>query len=310
MVKRLPGTPPERPPLPVVVAVVLMVVPHVNLRVEAVLERIPVQQQLDQPQTLQRVQGAQRGNLQKEGESVIELLEQKKRRNPHIHLILAQVEDLQVGRLLDQLLEVRHLTDLVVVQVQRLQLRNILGDYLERLRHERGTEQGAEDVQQIWVRVELGQVEGLCGQRVPLHHGQFHALHHRVVHTRLRHVVRDQDSHLVAAGHLNLPIRVGEFLGTLQLVHVEDGGVVEFLVVVRDENHGPDVLQQEAVDIRFADLRAEGDLHLEPSRGARSESTTAYETLSSSSTSWWWRTSSPDRPATPDVLQAKGEGSC
>lgn len=74
MVKRLPGTPPMCPPLPVVV------VPHVNLRVEAVLERISVQQQLDQPQTLQRVQGPQRGNLKKQRSERCNYCEQREDR--------------------------------------------------------------------------------------------------------------------------------------------------------------------------------------------------------------------------------------
>lgn len=206
--------------------------------------------------------------------------------NYSTRLVLAQVQDLQVGHLRGQVREVRHQVDLVVVEVQRLQLRNVLADDLEGLRHERGPEQGAEDVQQVRVRVEFGQVQGLGLRVVSLHHGQLHALHHRIVHIRLRHIVRHDDAHLVAGRHLDLAVRIGEFLGRLQVVHVEDGRVVQLFVVVGDEHYGPDVLQQQGVDVGLAHLGTERDLHLEPARGARGQTPPTDKTLATSA-AWW-----------------------
>lgn len=107
--------------------------------------------------------------------------------SPPTHFVVPEVKNFEVPQLRRHRLHVLEEAQLVVVEVERLEVGNILGDDVDGCGHDWRSEERAEDVGELGIGVELREVQSLRSLVVALDHRQLHPLLQRIVDAGLRH---------------------------------------------------------------------------------------------------------------------------
>lgn len=174
------------------------IIPNVRrLVLEFVAERISVQDQIDNRQSLKRIQLRDFSQLKRKKTSRVQ-----KNASEAIesYLIVSHVEDLQIREFLHGFLQETQHRDLVVEQIQRFQLGDILRYDLNDRQENYRLEQGTEVVLQVRIRVELRQVQGFGLGRVAFGHDEFHFVFCGGVHVDVGGAGMDPDDEPEAVG--------------------------------------------------------------------------------------------------------------
>lgn len=124
----------------------------------------------------------------------------------------------------NQLLDDAEYLQPVLLQIDGLDLGNVLDDDAEDGLGDYRLEQRAEDVPEIGIGVELGQVQRLGRRVIPLRHDQFDFVPHRRRHVVQRRVADgDADYEEEAVGALYLSVQRVQLFRDLGVVYVKHG---------------------------------------------------------------------------------------